>query len=236
MLPLYLNMNTDVKNLFDGMKDSLGSDFFEKLNEDLREVSAQVEADMRKRESQLQEFIAAGERNIDKINSVIDRLFVFIDDGLAEDIIRKYIAYIETFNPSYAQKRLDELEEKWGYKSVIVYAAGIMAHSFGCLWNGCDKGNSSFNQLLKQMKDGLNWKEKVALFILYTSKNSKCSITELMNMLNLNTQQLMNVHESNWWQSWMDDLTDNDALTTHPLTLGESDEIISLIHRYIQNG
>jgi hypothetical protein len=229
-------MNLDTKGLFDDMKDEFGSDFFEKLREEMDETSSGIVADMRQREIMLDKFIANGERDTDKMDTTVDRLYIFDGDPIAEEIIRKYIAYLATFNPEYAENRLDRLEETFGYKSVIVYAAGSMALAFGCLWSGCDAGVNAFYQLLEKVKGANNWKEKVALFIHHALKNTKCSIPELMDILDDNTKQLMNTPEEKWWKDWMVGLMDNDATDTHPLTPTEIDYITSSIHRYIQNG
>lgn len=224
-------MDIDAEKFNDGLKQEYGSDFFEKLNEELAETSAKVIAEMRLREVELDALIAAGERDTDKMDSVMNWLFYFENDSLAEKIIRKYIAYLATFNPSYAQNRLDYLEETFGYKSNIVYAAGLMASAFGAMRLGCTECSSQFAQLLEIVKSGRNWKEKVAIFIHNASKNTRCSVPELMTMLNDNVRQLMTTPQEKWWQRWMDYVMDNDADSTHPMTDAEADEITSLIYK-----
>lgn len=54
-------MDLDAKGLFEGMKRSLGSDFFEELNKELDEACAKSDADMRQRDIALDKFIAEGE-------------------------------------------------------------------------------------------------------------------------------------------------------------------------------
>ena len=75
----------------------------------------------------LQEMIAHGEQNIQVLDRVADRLMdsMYGITGEGEEAYRLYLDYIETFNPSEAKERKEDLEYDLGYKTHILYAPNI---------------------------------------------------------------------------------------------------------------
>lgn len=67
--------------------------------------------------SLLQELIDRGERNIHTLDCVADRLLDTMKGltGGGENEYRQYLNYIETFNPTEAKERRDDLEYNLGY-------------------------------------------------------------------------------------------------------------------------
>lgn len=151
------------------------------LNEELEVHSAKFLSELSVKEAKLDELIATHVADIDKIDAIVNPLYAYVNVDEAEKIIRKYIAYISTFNAAYARERLDVLEDTFGYKSVIVYAAGMIAYTLTGINLGCAYFTS---QVLPRAIKADKWKEKVVIFIHETSKCTKLCVDELIDMLN----------------------------------------------------
>ena len=76
----------------------------------------------------LEGFIKLNERDIDYMDRYMDPLFDFMEPGSdTEELIHRYYDYIATFDPQEAKERYDDMEEHLGYKTHIVFAAGLLA-------------------------------------------------------------------------------------------------------------
>ena len=127
----------------------------------------------------LEGFIKLNERDIDFMDRYMDPLFDFMEPGSdTEELIHRYYDYIATFDPQEAKHRYDELEEHLGYKTHIVFAAGLLAKE---LHTGQkDKGgNDYFTSYL--MKVGLTrnfWREQVCGFLHDATEDTGISLDE----------------------------------------------------------
>ena len=76
----------------------------------------------------LQDMINKGIQDIHKLDQVADRLMdsMLGITGAGEEMYRKYLDYIETFNPQEAKERKDDLEYELGYKTHVLYASAIL--------------------------------------------------------------------------------------------------------------
>lgn len=73
-------------------------------------------------------FIAANEQDITYMDEAMDPLYDFVEPGSStEELLRKYFDHIASFSPETAKKRIADLEDRLGYKTMIVFAAGILA-------------------------------------------------------------------------------------------------------------
>lgn len=217
-------MYSNYSGFWDSFWESMSPEEIEQWKKDREEQNREYALQWQNLEAQLDSFIAAGERDIQKMDTVFDPYYCYQECPEPDAIIRKYIEYLSKFSPGNAQERLDKLESIMGFKSVIVYAAAFIALSFGTLNNGCEY-NSTFAQLLTDAKNKENWKDKVVIFLHDVSKNTRLSVPELMKVLKAQSDHLISTPQEKWDQHWMDDLMEWDAETPHPLTDQEADEI-----------
>lgn len=200
--------------------------FPDELKDMLAHVSAVYEAQQRQADTMLAGFIATGEKDIDYMDSYMDPLYDFIEQGIdTEDTMRKYISYISTFNPEKAKERLEDLENTLGYKTLIVFAAGLLAQELHA--GQKDKGGNDYfsSHLLKVGMRGYDWKEKVVGFLHDAAEDTQVSVPELLKMLADKTDGLINSPMEQWWQEWMDDVVPCAGEVTHPMT---DDEVVEI--------
>jgi len=139
----------------------------------------------------LQDMINKGVQDINKLDQVADRLMdsMLGITGNGEAMYRKYLDYIETFNPQEAKERKDDLEYELGYKTHVLYAAAIL----------CKKetenlltviGKPSFDRIFHNYISKV-WsvKKKTASFLLFAHYASEKTVAQLMNMLKTITEE-----------------------------------------------
>lgn len=201
-------------------------DFPDELKDMLAHVSAMYQAQQRQADTMLAGFISTGEKDINYMDSYMDPLYDFIEQGTdTEDTMRKYISYLSTIDSEDAKERLDDLEDKLGYKTIIVFAAGLLARK---LHTGQkDKGGNDYfsSHLLKVGTSGYDWKEKVVGFLHDASEDTLVTVPQLMKMLTDKTTELMASPTDDWWQEWMDEVLPCAGEITHPMTDDEIAEI-----------
>lgn len=201
-----------------------------------KEISKMFTAQQRQAVTMLAGFIATEERDLHYMDTYMDPLYDFIEpESDTEDIVRKYIDYISTFDEKNAKMRLDDLEDTLGYKTKIIYAAGLLAQS---LHEGqLDKGGNDYfkSHLLKVAESGYGWKEKVTGFLHDASEDCDVSVEEVMDMLDKEIERVTAnqdgyMEEQEWWQDWMEDIMPFPAKETHPLTDDERKEIAQTLN------
>ena len=101
------------------------------LIEKIIELSRLEDMLLRQAKTMLAGFIALNERDVDYIDKYADTVLEFMEpESETEMLMRKYYDHIATFNPEEAKRRLNSLENDLGYKTRIVYAAGLLAEEF----------------------------------------------------------------------------------------------------------
>lgn len=206
-------------NIPDEVKDMLGH------------VFAMQHAQQRQAVTMLAGFRATGEKDLDYMDSYIDPLYDFMEQGSdTEDIIRKYITYISTFDSQKARERLEDLEEALGYKSKIVYAAGLVAKYIHA--GQKDKGGNNYftSHLLPVGLAGFSWKEQVVGFLHDAAEDTPYNAIKIIELLNAKTEEIVNTPEEDWYEPWMEEIMPYAGKTTHPLTLEEVNEITEALN------
>lgn len=192
----------------------------------LGQVFAMQHGQQRQAVTMLAGFISTNETDLDYMDSYIDPLYDFMEQGSdTEDVIRKYITYISTFDSQKARERLEDLEEALGYKSKIVYAAGLVAKQIHS--GQKDKGGNDYftSHLLPVGLAGFGWKEQVIGFLHDAAEDTPYNVTEIIELLNAKTEEIANTPEEEWYKTWMEGIIPCAGDTTHPLTLEEAKEI-----------
>lgn len=192
----------------------------------LGQVFAMQHGQQRQAVTMLAGFISTYETDLDYMDSYIDPLYDFMEQGSdTEDVIREYIAYISTFDPKKARDRLEDLEEALGYKAKIVYAAGLVAKQIHS--GQKDKGGNDYftSHLLPVGLAGIGWKEHVIGFLHDAAEDTPYNVTEIIELLNAKTEEIANTSEEEWYETWMEGIMPCAGDTTHPLTLEEAKEI-----------
>ena len=178
----------------------------------------------------LQDMINKGIQDIHKLDQVADRLMDSMLDitGAGEEMYRKYLDYIESFNPQEAKERKDDLEYELGYKTHVLYASAIL----------CKKetekllnisGKPSFDCIYHDYISKV-WgvKKKTASFLLFAHYASGKPIAQLIKLLQTITE------ETDYIISRIDDFNDLmhfPSETYHPLREDEWD-LIQYIAEY----
>ncbi|MBR4792325.1 MAG: hypothetical protein IK038_01550 [Bacteroidaceae bacterium] len=140
--------------------------------------------------SLLQEMIDSGERNIDTLDRVADRLLDTMNGftGGGENEYRQYLDYIETFNPIEARERREDLEYDLGYKTHILYAAAILCHK-ELEGKQSKDGRPSFDVIMKNyIPKVYDIKKKTASFLFFIHLGTGRPINELIKMLQAITE------------------------------------------------
>ncbi len=211
-------------------------EFPQELMDGLREIAIMQNAQQRQAVTMLAGFIATDERDIRYMDEYMDPLFGFIEPGTdTEDVVRKYIAHIATFDPETAVERTYDLDDHLGYKTKIVYAAGLLAQK---LHSGqVDKGGNDYftSHLLKVAERGFRWRDKVTGFLHDAVEDCGVTVDEVMDMLDkeivrITTDSNDKYWEEDWWQEWMEDIAVCPAEETYPMTTDERNEIAEALN------
>lgn len=203
----------------------------EELMDAFRHIAEINNARFRQVRTMLAGFISLQERDLDYMDEYMDVLFDIMDPlSEVEMLMRQYYDYIATFDPHEAKKRIENLEDKLGYKTKIVYAAGLVAQK---LHKGqTDKGGHDYfeSHLLKVASSGFDWKEKVVGFLHDASEDCNVTVEDVMRLLDAeisrvsaNTEE--DLWDEEWWQEWMEDIDVYPCEITHVITYEERKEI-----------
>ena len=206
------------------------------LQDSLRRIAKLQDLQLRQAKTMLAGFIATDEHDIDYMDQHMDTLLDFMEpESEIEMLMRKYYDHIATFNPEEAKCRFDSLENYLGYKTMIVYAAGLLAEE---LHSGQkDKGGNDYfsSHLLKVASEGHGWKEKAVGFLHDTAEDTPNSTEDIITALGKKTADISSEDESIWWQPWMADIDPYHAETTHMLTEEEEQEIKTALNLLNKN-
>lgn len=201
------------------------------LKDSLRKTAKLQDIQLRQAKTMLAGFIATDERDIDYMDQHMDTLLDFMDpESETEMLMRKYYDHIAAFNPEEAKERLDSLENHLGYKTKIVYAAGLLAEE---LHSGQkDKGGNDYfkSHLLKVASSGYGWKEKVVGFLHDAAEDTPNSTEDIITALDMKAAEISSEDESVWWQPWMEDIDPCSSDSTHMLTKEEKQEIHTVLN------
>lgn len=203
----------------------------EELMDAFRHIAEMNNARFRQVKTMLAGFIVLQERDLNYMDEYMDVLFDFMDPlSDTEMLMRQYYDYIATFDPHEAKKRIESLEDGMGYKTKIVYAAGLVAQK---LHKGqTDKGGHDYfeSHLLKVVSSGYDWKEKVVGFLHDASEDCNVTVEDVMHMLDAEISRVLenpqeHLCEEDWWEEWMEDIDVYPCEITHVITDEEREEI-----------
>lgn len=210
------------------MEDSIIS---KELIEAFRPIAEMNNAQFRQVKTMLAGFIATQERDLNYMDEYMDTLFNFMDPlSDTEEVMRQYYNYIATFDPKEAKERIEQLEDDMGYRTKIVYAAGLVARD---LHKGqVDKGGNDYfkSHLLTVASYGFDWKEKVVGFLHDAVEDCNVTVEDVMKMLDVKVAEVAanpkgSWWEEEWWEDWMEDMDVYPCEVTHTLTDAEREEI-----------
>ena len=192
----------------------------------MKEFSAMFKEQQRQATIMFEGFMKLNERDIDYMDRYMDPLFDFMEPGSdTEELIHRYYDYIATFDPHEAKDRYDDIEEHLGYKTHIVFAAGLLAKELHA--GHKDKGgNDYFTSHL--MKVGLArnfWKEQVCGFLHDATEDTGITLDELLKRLQRKWEEITNKPEEEWWEAWMEDVMPFHNHIPHYLSEEETKEI-----------
>ena len=139
----------------------------------------------------LQELMNRGEHNLDTLDRVADRLMdtMLGITGAGEDVYRQYLDYIETFNPTEAKERKDDLEYDLGYKTHVLYAAALLCKQELDGYRAID-GIPSFDVVIQHyIPKVYDVKKKTASFLFFAHLGTGRPVDELMRMLQTITEE-----------------------------------------------
>lgn len=203
----------------------------EELMDAFRHIAEMNNARFRQVKTMLAGFIVLQERDLNYMDEYMDVLFDFMDPlSDTEMLMRQYYDYIATFDPHEAKERIESLEDGMGYKTKMVYAAGVVAQR---LHKGqTDKGGHDYfeSHLLKVASSGYDWKEKVVGFLHDASEDCNVTVEDVMHMLDAEISKVLenpkeHLCEEDWWEEWMEDIDVYPCEITHVITDEEREEI-----------
>ena len=164
----------------------------------------------------LQEAMNRGEKNIDMLDRIADRLLDSMNgfSGEGEDMYRTYLDYIETFNPTEARERKNDLEYDLGYKTHVLYAAAMLCQKEVEDFTAAN-GKPAFDVIMHEyIPKVYDITKKTASFLFFAYFAHHHSLVELMSMLKTITEEtdyiLDHIEE-------YDDLMHYPRETYHPL-------------------
>ena len=171
-------------------------------------------------------FKATGETDIDYMDSYMDSLFDFMDpESETEQVYRDFISHIATFDPKKAKNRLDDLDDRLGYKAHLVYASAILAQQLHA--GQKDKGGNDYftSHLLSVGNSGFDWKEKVVGFLHDAAEDTDSDVSTIIARLKDQEKSwINNPDDRSWIDEWEDKLNIYPEII-HPLTDEEWNEI-----------
>lgn len=163
----------------------------DELKKNIRKIIQLEQASVEQNSTLLRELMNQGVQNIDELDRVADRLLDTMCGitGAGEDIYRRYIDYIETFDPEEAKERKDDLEYDLGYKTHVLYAAALLCLQELNGYSSAD-GKPSFDVVMQQyIPKVFDVKKKTASFLFFAHLGNRRSVDDLMRMLQTITEE-----------------------------------------------
>ena len=163
----------------------------DELKKNIRKIIQLEQVGVEQNSTLLQELMNQGVQNIDELDRVADRLLDTMCGitGAGEDIYRRYIDYIETFDPEEAKERKDDLEYDLGYKTHVLYAAALLCQQELNGYSSAD-GKPSFVVVMQQyIPKVFDVKKKTASFLFFAHLGNRRSVDDLMRMLQTITEE-----------------------------------------------
>ena len=165
------------------------------------EIAKQQEAQVRQCKTMLAGFKATGETDLDYMDSYMDSLHDFMEQGgNAESLYLEYIDHIATFNPLKAKERKEDLEESLGYKTEIAYAAAYVAREI-CRAERGDEGDEFFKaQCWRVGNHGHGWKIMVTGFLYHVVEDLGYDAHRLIQLTKEKLTVWMGKPEDDFWR------------------------------------
>ncbi len=161
------------------------------LIENIKQLIKLEEANVELNSGLLKDLMNKGVRDIHVLDSVADRLMdsMLGLTGAGEKEYRKYLDYIETFDPKEAKERRNDIEYDLGYKTHVLYAAAILCQKETENLTTKD-GQPSFEYIFNNIvpKED-NIMKKVAAFMFFAHYSQGKPVSQLMNMLQAITEE-----------------------------------------------
>ena len=189
--------------------------FPQKMLDMFAEIAKQQEAQVRQCKTMLAGFKATGETDLDYMDSYMDSLHDFMEQGGdAESLYLEYISHIATFNPLKAKELKENLEESLGYKTEIAYAAAYVARKI-CQAERGDEGDEFFkSKLTEWMREPKNdfWRYDFDEEELMPFAGEKCipptekewnELIDALNLLNEKTAKDKNSYLSRFKDKYL---------------------------------
>lgn len=144
-------------------------------------------------------FKATKEKDLEYMDDVMDELLDSMDQGSeAEFLYRQYIAHLSKYYPEEAQDRFRELEDRLGYWTPAVIAAGMVARE---VHRGQkDKGGHDYfeSHLLPVAKSGNSWKEKIVGFLHDAAEDTEYSSDAIIEKVESTLDELTSRKDDGW--------------------------------------
>ena len=191
------------------------------------EVVKVQQAQFRQSKTMLAGFRASGETDLHYMDTYMDPLWDFIDQGSdVEELYLEYISYIATFNPQEAKERRDNLEDSLGYKTEIAYAAAYVAREI-CRAEKDKDGDQYFaDNCWRVGRRGHDWKIKTVGFLYHIEQELGYDAEELLRRVMEKLEAWMLEPEETWWMYDFDDeMMPFAGETCHPPTKEEWEEM-----------
>lgn len=163
----------------------------DELKKNIRKIIQLEQASVEQNSTLLQELMSQGVQNLNELDRVADRLLDTMCGitGAGEAIYRRYIDYIETFDPEEAKERKDDLEYDLGYKTHVLYAAALLCQQELNGYSSAD-GKPSFDVVMQQyIPKVFDVKKKTASFLFFAHLGNRRSVDDLMRMLQTITEE-----------------------------------------------
>lgn len=177
------------------------------------QVAVMQDQTLRECTTMLAGFIATNERDLDYMDTYMDRLWDFVEqESDAELLLNRYYDHIATFAIDDAHERREHLEDHLGYKAHVVLAAAQLAQDLHA--GQVDKAGKDYFRahLLPVGSAGFDWKEKTVGLLHDAAENTPHSAHEVIELLKEYWEKMTNREPDAWMEEMEDTL--NEYLPT----------------------
>jgi hypothetical protein len=193
------------KNAFTGSEEG-GFELPQEMHDLLAKVAKQNQAQFRMCKTMLAGFRATGETDIAYMDSYMDCLHDFMDQGSnTEELYLEYIDHIATFNPKEATERRDDLDHYLGYKTEIAYAAAYIAREVCRKQKGKDGDDFFKENCWRVGSHGHDWKIKTVGFLYHIVEDLGYNASGLIRMTRNKLEEWMSDPSNTFWMYDFDD-------------------------------